>query len=390
MCAVESSRRILGGIPVVELAGSPETIGRAHGRLLRGEVRRSYFELIESRALPGLAMELVGEDPKKIKDFADWCRRQALRYEDRIPDAYAVEMRALARETDLDRGQILLAQTLLDVVELAGMTHSGPFFHACTQAAFLPEATGGPVLVARNLDWPSFGLAHELGVLFHVLPDDGIPFWSLGFAGSLGTLTAVNREGLCVTEESLTVTTDVSDEGIPTFLLHRLLAERENTVAGAVERLCRAPRNNGYHTLIVSGRERDARTVLHSARRYAVRGPRAGVCWGVETDRQAARYEGGVMPPEEVPLTDETSDFRYLRMKQLLERDGPPVTVEKLKTWLGDDIHPETGRPDTTLHCLANETTLQSLAADLTRMEIQAAMGVIPAPRGGWVSVDAR
>jgi len=373
------------GITVVELRGTPEQIGEAHGRLLADEVRRACVELVHERVLPGLAHELFGNDERVIAGFADWCRDKARRFVEQIDDRYRAEIRALAHAADLDEEQLLLTQVLLDVLEQAGLVHSDRHFHACTQLALLPGRTAGKTLVGRNLDWPPFGMAHELGVLFHYLPADGLPFWALGWAGTVGTLTAVNHERLCVTEESLTETEDVSDQGVPTFLLHRDLVQQESTVQGAVDRLRSAARTNGYHTLIASGREADARVVEHSASESAVRPPRDDIAWGVDLDCRPALYKGGQMPPPGVPLTDETSDFRYGRLKALLSDHSGPIGPDDLQGWLDDRIDIATDRPDTGLHCLANETTLQSLVADLTACELHVAMGHIPAPAGGFV-----
>lgn len=287
---LESQRRETGGITVVELQGTPEQIGEAHGRLLAREVRRACVELVEQRVLPGVAGELFGDDEKKTAGFASWCRDKARRFARQIDDRYRAEIRALARAAGVDEAQVLLAQVLLDVLEQAGLTHSDQHFHACTQ------------------------------------------------------------------------------------------------VQGAVARLRAAPRTNGYHTLIASGREAAARVVLHSATASAVRPPRDGIAWGVDIDRMPAIYEEGEMPPPAVPLTDETSEFRYGRLGQLLAGHPGPVGAADLQAWLDDRIDIETGQPDTTLHCLANETTLQSLVADLSAGELHVAMGAIPASAGGYVS----
>lgn len=373
------------GIPVVELVGSPEEIGEAHGRLLRDKVRQAYFDMVEQRILPGVGMELFGGDPERVAAFGDWARRQAMRYVERIRPEFQVEMQALAKAAGLSWEQVVFAQAMLDVVELAGLTHSEQFFHACTQMAFLPSRTGGKTLVARNLDWPSFGLAHTLSVLFHVIPDGGIPFWSIGFAGCIGTLTAINHAGLVVTEESLTETADVSDEGVPQFLMHRELVQYEETLEGAARRLIGAPRTNGYHTLLTSGAEGSALTVLHSARHHSVRRAVDGVCWGVQPERRPEFYDDGKMPPEAVPLTDETSDYRYGRFQQLISGHAGDLSPELLCRWLADDIDITTGRTGRDLKCISNDTTLNSFVADVTARRFWVAFGKIPAPSGGFV-----
>jgi hypothetical protein len=376
------------GITVVELSGSPEQMGEAHGRLLKEKIRCAYFDMVEGRVLPGIGRELFGDDPAKIEAFAGWCRRQAMVYVDRIRPEFQAEMHALAKAADLTWEQVVLAQAMLDTVELAGLRHSEQFFHACTQMAFLPERCAGKTLVARNLDWPSFGLAHELTALFHFIPDDGIPFWSLGFAGTIGTLTVINHEGLIVTEESLTETADVSDLGVPQFIMHRELAQFESTLDGAARRLIEAPRNNGYHTLITSGREGEASTILHSAHHCAIRRADKGIGWGVQLDRRPELYDGGAMPSEHVPLTDDTSDFRYARFKQLIDAHEGPITPEILQVWLADNIDIETGLPGDDLHCLSNDTTLNSFVADPSTGRFWVAMGTVPAPAGGFVEFD--
>lgn len=380
-----STRWSKDGITVVELRGSPAEMGEAHGRLLKNEIQSCYEEFIERRVLSGIAQELFGDDESKIADFTDWAYAQAEHYVDRIRPAFVEEMQALAHAAGLSWRQVLLGQVLLDVVEFAGMAHTDQFFHSCTQAAFLPAVTGGATQVARSLDWPPYGMAHKVMALFHFMPDDGIAFWSPGFVGNIGTLTAYNHAGLVVTEESLTETTDVSDQGVPQFLLHRELAQFHDDLDDAARYLIGSPRNNGYHTLLSDANRGDALTVLTSAHHHTLRGPRDGVCWGVEIDRQPERYRDGAMPHPDVPLSNRGSDVRYARLKQLVDgRDGD-VNADKLMTWLADDLDITTGKPGTSLNCLANETTLQCFVADTARREFFVAMGQVPASAGGFV-----
>gem|GEM_PF-4402243 len=390
MVPVSGRRVVRDGIITVELKGTPEEIGNAHGVLLKDEVRRSYFELIENRVFPSLGMELFGGDKAKIEKFIEWCRYKAELFSKQISADYQAEMDALAAASGLRREDVLLLQVFLDIVEQAGFIHSDRFFHACTQAAFLPSVAGGQMLTARNLDWPPFGVAHELCVLFHYIPTEGIPFWSMGWAGAIGTLTAINRAGIYVSEESLTGSTeDISDGGVPTFLLHRSLVQYEDTLAGAVQTLRSAPRTNGYHTLIASGQEKDAALILHSANHSSVRKPIKGICWGVETERDnPSIYSDGIFPPAAVPLSDDTSDFRYDRFKQLACPAEFPINEQKLIRWLGDNIDIESGQPGTDLHCLSNETTIQSMVANLTTGDFHVAMGSVPAPTGEYVKFN--
>ncbi len=385
---LSSTRWERNGITIVELCGSPEEMGRDHGRLLKKMIQHGYYNFVEKGVLPGIGRELFGDDAMKIAGFHDWCQKQAKKYVEKISPDLEMEIRAMAQEAELSWEQALFLQVILDVIELAGLTHSDQFFHSCTQVAFLPETTGGSTLVARNLDWPPFGLAQAISVLFHYIPDNGIPFWSQGFAGTSGVLTAMNHEGLVITEESLTETADVSDKGVPHCLLHREMAQYDSTIEAAKTRLIESPRNNGYHTLIASGKEEDALVVLTSAHHHAVRRARDSACWGIEPNRTPEMFDEGTLPHEHVPLTNDSSDIRYSRLRGLAENHGGPITVENCKAWLADDIDTATGLPGTSLHSISNDTTLHSFVADATNRKFHVAMGLVPAPRGGFVSFD--
>ncbi len=376
------------GIKVVELRGCPEEMGREHGRLLKDVIRHGYDNFIEKRVIPEIGGEIVGDDPLKISAFYDWCHAQALKYAGQIKPEYEEEYLAMARAADLLPDQGLLLQVVLDIMELAGLAHRDQFFHSCTQVAFLPELTGGPTLVARNLDWPPFGVAHTICTLFHFIPDNGIPFWSQGFAGMIGALTAINAEGLVITEESLTETKDVSDEGVPHCLLHREIVQYDSTLEAAKKRLAEAPRNNGYHTLITSAKENDALTVLTSAHHHAVRRSYGGACWGIEPDRTPEMFDEKALPHEDIPLTNDSSDIRYKRLRSLARELNREIGIKECVKWLADDFDTTTGKPGATLNSISNETTLQSFVADPANKKFYVAMGQIPAPAGQYVEFD--
>ena len=163
---------------VVELAGTPRAMGLAHGRALAAEGRALYAHYVEP-----LAEQLGGE-------AALVARAKALF--PKLPPRFEAEMRGVAEGTGLRYEQVLLANTLMELVKLSkvGLKVAG-----CTVIG--REIEGEPV-VARNLDY--YGAERLAGhdVVFRVRPEGRRPFLAVGFPLLVGVYSGMNDAGVGV------------------------------------------------------------------------------------------------------------------------------------------------------------------------------------------------
>jgi len=156
-----------GNVAVLHLYGSHEEMGRQYGTLLR-------------RPLSHLAALLRAAVPAKQRDQLLTLAR--LR-EHTLPDGIRTEIRTAAEAAGIPY-DCLVAVNVLPKVQ-------------CTALAAWGDATAdGEMLVGRNAEYQSFGLA-KCGTLLVVLhPDDGLPVAAISFIGLMGAYTGINSEGV--------------------------------------------------------------------------------------------------------------------------------------------------------------------------------------------------
>ena len=136
-------------------------------------------------------------------------------------------------------------------------------FH-CSGVALRGRATAdGRVLHARVLDYMrDIGL--QDGAAVQVFLPQGRNGWiSLGYAGFIGTVTAMNEKGLAVGE--MGGRGDGDWDGIPMSYLLRDVMERADTVAAALAILRAAPRTCEYYYVLSDRSARCARRPLRPA-----------------------------------------------------------------------------------------------------------------------------
>jgi hypothetical protein len=154
--------------------------------------------------------------------------RQGKRMCAAFPDDFRQELDAISRTSHVDRDHLVLGNTLFDLKKIL----------ACS--ALLVEAdhsaTGKPVL-ARNLDYPSLGYAHEYSLVTVYRPNGKHAFASIGFPGLVGCLSGMNDAGLALAVlEVFQVKVGMKKldrTGLPYALCYRRLLEECTTIAEA-------------------------------------------------------------------------------------------------------------------------------------------------------------
>src|SRR5687768_14464554 len=215
-------------VPVIEMSGTGEAMGKVHAEQL-GEPIRKLFA-----AYFGKFFQSDGQ--KKLSMMA------ATAFGPHVSAEHRAEIKSLAHGVGIDEREIMLGQCFLD---LTSMT-------ACSTVT-LP-ATAAPDGVARfgrNLDFPSFDVADKQTVLLVFRPDEGRnAFVSIGWPGLIGVLSGMNEHGLTIANMEVSRGLRLPS-AMPYTLLYRTVLERCRTVDEAVALLESTPRQTANNLMLM-------------------------------------------------------------------------------------------------------------------------------------------
>jgi len=235
---------------ILIVAGTPREMGTAHGTLLREEAKR----LVER------VLYLVGgaESIQSGTWFLDRVAEIERRTLSHTPERFLAECDALA--------------------EAAGVsTRDGRYanlfperFH-CSGVAVRGKATAdGSVVHARVLDYMRDIHIQDCAAVVVFMPEGRNTWMTLGYAGFIGTVTAMNEKGLAIGEMG---GGGVGDwDGVPMTYLLRDVMERASTVDEALDILRNSPRTCEYY-YVLSDKWRSIAGVHADARQMTVLQP---------------------------------------------------------------------------------------------------------------------
>ncbi|MBW1990812.1 MAG: hypothetical protein JRI59_01520 [Deltaproteobacteria bacterium] len=312
-------------LPILELAGSPQDLGRNHGQKLAQEIRglrRQLFAYLLKAGLVVGAWPVFGALLCLARSF--WAA---------IPRSLREEMQGVASGAGVGLSLILLINVLDDlannVPRCSGLAAGGP------------RTADGAFLAGRNLDYPLFlDILIDYQMLFLVEPEQGQPFASLAWPGYVGVCTGLNRAGVALSQFSA-MSRDTSLRGLPAALRFRLGLESAESVADAVRTIMELKGTIGNNVLLASASE--AWVLELSAHQGAVRRPEAGLITVTNHYQTAAMAPlKGRFPrrPPFSPLsayyfTEEYSRAREARLQELAQ--GRRLGPEDFQVILADD-----------------------------------------------------
>jgi hypothetical protein len=255
----------VAGVRVVHLLGTPEEMGRQMGEICGEDLR--YLVDANLRKIPWIAKDLPAALAKS--------RLRAVG----MPDAQMRELRATAAAAGVEEEMLVLAATVIEVVEEA---------RACAAVAAWGAATPTQeTLVGRNLDWYDVGKLHQRGLIVVRHPDSGRPFVSCGFPGIPGVLTGMNDAGLFVADlvQFAKKPPAPRDDGVPVMSLQRTALETCATAEEAIALIERSPRTVPQNYLVAdaSGAVFLETNSAGVARRAPVGETVAGTNWAEES-----------------------------------------------------------------------------------------------------------
>ncbi len=222
MLCMAGTKRVL----VVE--GTPEQMGAAHGRLL-------------SDLVPHVAprtMALVG---------AAYTIKTGVWFHDKIDEIYTTASPHTPRRF-LDECNAMADAAGITRRDAICLNFFPELFHCSGVAVCNSASLGGTMVHARVLDYMRDIHLQKYTVAQVFIPKDGYAWISLGYAGFLGSVTAMNEHGLAIGE--MGGKSDESWDGMPMTFLMREIAERTKSVDAAVALMKREPRTCEYYYVI--------------------------------------------------------------------------------------------------------------------------------------------
>ncbi len=320
------------GLLLGRFAGAPYDLGRAFGRLTRPFIRsqEAHLENLFTALVPG------GFQRALIRQLSAFRLRTL---PDEIPGDLLVAISGLADgyEPVPPRSGWNAYRRMLDMHALHDVSQrfvdAPALASACT--GFLARGENGSLLLARNFDFEGGDIFDRQKLVSVVVPEEGIPYLSVGFSGMLGVVSGFNREGIGVAINAL-AGGETAASGIPMTLLLAEVLAKESTFDGAVARLSSA--RVFVSDLILLGDAKSGRfaVVEKSPSAFAVResaGPPLGVT--NEAEDPGVRRRARALP------AGSTSRKRRARLDVLLKEGrgllDVPAAVAILRDRKGAD-----------------------------------------------------
>ncbi len=208
-------------ILLVMVWGTPRERGLAQGRLLREQIEQSCDHLLS------LTEKIMGQ-PLEALDKVHAATKP------HTPEHFTAELEGLAEGSGLPLVKLIRA----NMIGEAGEFHCS-LFGAWGQATIADRH----VYQLRALDYETGAdIQHHPAIVVHV-PDEGIPFANIGYAGMIGAISGINAEGIALSEigDSYDKANDTFD-GMPFPYMLRDILQFDDSLASAIDRVRRTPR----------------------------------------------------------------------------------------------------------------------------------------------------
>ena len=312
-----SYARRSAGINEVYLQGSPEEIGNAHARLLRGgmvddetELWSDFSHYVPVAAARTLMMDLGRLRYRDVDRTFPEARRREIAAEAAgfQPDPFASHLPTYHR--------LVFLHALYDIA--LSFEHS-PLI-GCSAFVLGPGATrDGHTLLGRAFDFEAGEQFDRDKVVFFVREEGEIPFASVAWPGLVGVMSGMNAEGVAIVVNGARAR-EPRTEGEPVVFALRDVLQRTHDVDEAVALLESQPVMVSHLVLVADAKGRSA--VVERAP-----GVPATVRRGGDPDRVPLtnHFEGPLASdPKNVAVRENTTtDARRARLGEMLTEVGP-------------------------------------------------------------------
>ncbi|MCE5239121.1 C45 family autoproteolytic acyltransferase/hydrolase [bacterium] len=272
------------GYRVLRLVGTPEEMGRQHGRLLGSQVRRVVRDVIGGEA----------GDPERHARLIAGTKRM----ERQLPSDIREELHALAGTARVDYWDLVALQLFGDVWRAS----------QCSSFAVYGRATAtGELVAGRNFDFWDHGVSEYAAVIIHYVPETGIPFFTVTWAGIINGWTAMNTKGVLAANNTSWGRSDSLD-GLSTCFMIRKIVQHASTVQEGVDIIQNTPRACGTNMLVAGGSPPAAAVVEYDHEQVAVRWAKPGDAPLPELPPRSQQAPPAADQPAALNLRDDTAN----------------------------------------------------------------------------------
>lgn len=216
------------GTRVLFLKGTPEEMGTQHGELLKDEIRE-----VTDRILYGIG---VGSSFAKGRWFFGEIEEAVARLHPHTDPRYLREMDALALASGLEQEESRLSNFFPELFHCSGFALHGS------------ATVDGKMYHGRVLDYMrGVGLEQNAVVMIYE-PDEGNAWANVGYAGFIGSVTAMNEKHIAIGE--MGGRGEGNWDGKAMAQLMREVMEKADTLEEAIAIFERGPRTCEYYYVI--------------------------------------------------------------------------------------------------------------------------------------------
>lgn len=180
----------------LKVAGNPVERGLITGNLTASQIKN------QEALFFGKVAQIVPSKSKQwlLRNFLKWYNRKLYLH---IPEEFKSEIHSISQFTSDDYD--FIAPKYLRSMYLHGAHDIG---HAMQDLALVgcssvavwgPKTNDGELLIGRNFDFYAGNEFAKEKIVSLVTPEEGIPYLSVAWAGMIGVMSGMNKEGLSVT-----------------------------------------------------------------------------------------------------------------------------------------------------------------------------------------------
>jgi outer membrane lipoprotein-sorting protein len=237
---------VVDGTRVLVLKGTPEEMGHQHGVLMK----KNIHQLVD-HILFGVGVGTSFEEGKWVFGEIEAAQQRLNPFMD---ERYYREMDSMASAAGLPREEVRLANFFPEM------------FHCSGFAVYGKATTDGRLYHGRILDYMRGMGLEQSAVVMVFQPDRGNAWVNVGYAGFVGSVTAMNEKHLAISE--MGGKGQGHWDGKPMAELVREVMEKANTLDEAVEIMRKGPRTCEYYFVISDAKSNRAVGIAATADKF--------------------------------------------------------------------------------------------------------------------------